>query len=258
MSDIVPAADAEVCSEFSRYDQPFIQVRRWQGRTAFAKTDFEVGDVVLEEPPLIWFYEDSDNNSESPGVPGCTVVNGPGGDPQQDRVGATVRGKCSEVLSKFGPDESLVSAGFFSPLFCLNWTRLTRADVKDVLELFYYSSASTAGEACGDEGAATGACGGKNEKAIILERIEAGQSACDKIYAHLPKEGGELFANGEEIFAFLKAFDINIHKDEEKVAGLFVIASKFSHSCEANCAWSFRQEGGSEGCEVRARLEWIP
>jgi hypothetical protein len=46
----------------------------------------------------------------------------------------------------------------------------------------------------------------------------------------------------ERLFVFLRILDINIHKDGESAAqpsGLFVVGSKFTHSCTPNCSWKF-------------------
>jgi len=50
-----------------------------------------------------------------------------------------------------------------------------------------------------------------------------------------------------ELLQFLHIIDLNIHKDDEDSerhsAGIFVLGSKFSHSCASNCSWSFNAKG---------------
>jgi hypothetical protein len=52
-----------------------------------------------------------------------------------------------------------------------------------------------------------------------------------------------------DLMRFLHIVDLNIHRDNESLnnadfAGLFLLGSKFTHSCEPNCQWSF----GPDGC----------
>mmetsp|Transcript_36126 Transcript_36126/g.59473 ORF Transcript_36126/g.59473 Transcript_36126/m.59473 type:complete len:474 (-) Transcript_36126:31-1452(-) len=52
----------------------------------------------------------------------------------------------------------------------------------------------------------------------------------------------------KDLMTFLHIVDLNIHRDDEErshaeFSGLFVIGSKFSHSCSPNCTWSFSHDG---------------
>lgn len=65
------------------------------------------------------------------------------------------------------------------------------------------------------------------------------------------------FKDGEELMRFLHIIDLNIHKDEESsgnsgFAGLFVLGSKFSHSCAPNSGWGFSPDGCLEYRAIRA------
>eukprot|EP00397_Hematodinium_sp_SG-2012_P030185 GEMP01031950.1.p1 GENE.GEMP01031950.1~~GEMP01031950.1.p1 ORF type:complete len:476 (+),score=105.85 GEMP01031950.1:103-1530(+) len=54
------------------------------------------------------------------------------------------------------------------------------------------------------------------------------------------------FNTVREHVRFCHVVDLNIHRDEETSVndpGLFVIGSKFSHSCAPNCGWQFDPEG---------------
>lgn len=56
------------------------------------------------------------------------------------------------------------------------------------------------------------------------------------------------FWSAQELMQYLHIVDLNIHKDDEDssfapFSGLFVLGSKFSHSCAPNCTWSFSREG---------------
>lgn len=52
----------------------------------------------------------------------------------------------------------------------------------------------------------------------------------------------------KDLMSFLHIVDLNIHRDDEErshaeFSGLFILGSKFSHSCSPNCTWSFSDEG---------------
>jgi len=51
----------------------------------------------------------------------------------------------------------------------------------------------------------------------------------------------------DDLVRFLHIVDLNIHRDDDQAhaafTGLFVLGSKFSHSCAPNCTWSFSSDG---------------
>jgi hypothetical protein len=54
--------------------------------------------------------------------------------------------------------------------------------------------------------------------------------------------------DARSLMRYLHIVDLNIHKDDENkshadFSGLFVLGSKFSHSCAPNCTWSFSKDG---------------
>lgn len=60
----------------------------------------------------------------------------------------------------------------------------------------------------------------------------------------------------ENLMRFLHIVDLNIHRDGEEMghdrfAGIFVLGSKFSNSCAANCKWSFSDDGYLEYHAIR-------
>jgi len=76
--------------------------------------------------------------------------------------------------------------------------------------------------------------------------IEDNSDACqDLIEWHAPLRGR---CTVQSLMKFLHIVDLNIHKDDEDPShavhtGLFVLGSKFTHSCSPNCTWAFSSDG---------------
>ncbi|CAJ1338158.1 unnamed protein product [Effrenium voratum] len=122
------------------------------------------------------------------------------------------------LLERFGDLE-----GFLQPALGVDWGSTDKEVREAALELFYAHP--------------------------ITERRSqesAHITACEELLQMWPP----LRATGwspAQLLRFLHIVDLNIHKDERpshaEFTGIFVLGSKFSHSCEPNASWSFDQRG---------------
>lgn len=71
------------------------------------------------------------------------------------------------------------------------------------------------------------------------------EKAVKKLFPFSINSATDLMTESNRLFQFLRVCDINVHKDSKFGAGLYIYASKLSHSCEANCAWTFDRSNPS-------------
>jgi len=109
----------EVATEFQPYSLPFVEVRRWQNNSAFATKDFKLGDTVLEESPMLLYYEHCPN-------------------PLVDDFLRILKLEKQRLMEQ--GETSLPSNEFFSPLLVVQWQNLTCENIEDILKLFYCPS----------------------------------------------------------------------------------------------------------------------
>merc|ERR1712079_57823 len=69
--------------------------------------------------------------------------------------------------------------------------------------------------------------------------------------------------DASDLLRFLHVVDLNIHRDDEEpgnasYTGLFVLGSKFSHSCAPNSSWSFSKDGCLQYHAIRPIAEGEP
>jgi len=121
------------------------------------------------------------------------------------------------VCEKYGPilrDRSLLS--FAAPVFMLQPDKELKKKLKTSLELFYSPPMPKKG------------------------RVKRFLDASAAILKDVP------FDTTKDFIRFCHIVDLNIHRDDENslnFPGLFVIGSKFSHSCSPNCAFQFDPSG---------------
>ncbi|OLP86931.1 Histone-lysine N-methyltransferase SMYD3 [Symbiodinium microadriaticum] len=132
------------------------------------------------------------------------------------------------ILQRYGELE-----GFLTPAICVDWKSTSQEAREACLTLFYAHPE--------------------------MERRSCSDSMHSRACEDLLKTSPELRSLGwssAQLLRFLHIVDLNIHKDDERPAndeftGIFVLGSKFSHSCEPNSSWNFNQEGHLEYRAIR-------
>lgn len=124
-------------------------------------------------------------------------------------------------------------AGFMSPAAAVDWLNLEEDALEAALTLFFAHPLMVSGE---------------------TDLARQGMAACeDMIEWHKPLQKR---ISPERLVRFLHVVDLNIHKDDERehasYAGIFVLGSKFTHSCAPNCSWSFNADMCLEYQAIRA------
>ncbi|CAD7963830.1 unnamed protein product [Amoebophrya sp. A120] len=263
------AENYELCSEFKPYNLPFIEVRRYQGKTAFAAKDFNPGDTILEEKPYLQWAEREDVGA---GIDKVALLHLYNEEKRRYEINLSNEEKEQDV-EKVVLKSHLPSIEFFSPCMFLDWPSL--ATTQDVLfkafDLFYWpggdeqaqaeltQESSEAGkrttEQASTSASSTGTTASTINKEKKLEQIhKEALKVCDRICTeflsklfkkHYSTSSKKSFT-AKNLFNLLQLIDINIHKDGEDKdsrCGIFVIGSKFSHSCASNASWSLTSAG---------------
>eukprot|EP00392_Amoebophrya_sp_AT5.2_P000577 g578.t1 len=226
-------ARAEQCPELQPFQLPFVEIRRWQNRTAFATKDFSPGDTVIEEKGFVQWAETEDElaGAVAPGNEGFSAA----GFKNANFVRAYhAENKKMTALSKTAAAAKMPALEFFSPCFFIDWQNTTPEQILKSLDLFYHDLGVL--ETVKKDRAE----GLDSELGTALRVCEAFVQSC--LPGAFRSKKDKSFFTGEHLFRFLQVCDINVHKDNEDKqgrCGLFVIGSKFTHSCQANCAWSF-------------------
>eukprot|EP00439_Symbiodinium_sp_Y106_P039813 s542_g4.t2 len=132
------------------------------------------------------------------------------------------------ILQRYGELE-----GFLTPAICVDWKSTSQEAREACLTLFYAHPE--------------------------MERTSCSDSMHSRACEDLLQMSPELRCLGwssAQLLRFLHIVDLNIHKDDERPAndeftGIFVLGSKFSHSCEPNSSWNFNREGHLEYRAIR-------
>lgn len=117
-------------------------------------------------------------------------------------------------------------AAFFFPALAIDWGSVPQ-DVRRALAMLFWA--------------------GPVEAAKGSPMARANMDTCaDLLHCH--PHVADYWSSPHELMRLLHAVDLNIHRDDEVrdnagYAGLFVLGSKFTHSCVPNCCWSFGQNG---------------
>lgn len=167
------------------------------GVHAVARRSFACGELVLSEDALL-------------------------------RVPDTSQEAGQRLQNKFGD-----RAPFLAPALGVQWDRVSKEELKSVLNLFFVHPS--------------------------VSRSDTKQAETNLIICKDLLEGSEKLKSRlqpMDLLRFLHIVDLNIHRDDEKpemacFAGIFVFGSKFSHSCAPNCSWSFSPEGRLQYHAVR-------
>lgn len=126
----------------------------------------------------------------------------------------------SEMERRYGE-----RAAFLAPIVSIDWSRVDEEVRQAALTLFFVHPLM------------------KRKKGPI---VSDSLKVCEDLRSwHEPLKGRW---EAEDIVKFLHIVDLNIHRDNEEptrkdFTGIFVLGSKFSHSCAPNCSWSFSAEG---------------
>ncbi|CAE8609237.1 unnamed protein product [Polarella glacialis] len=117
-------------------------------------------------------------------------------------------------------------SAFVAPAFAVDWGAVSQEERKAALKLFF---------------AHPQALRGARSKSPSLV-------ACREILAKSAQLRLATSWEANDLLRFLHVVDLNIHRDDERPAnagftGIFVLGSKFSHSCAPNCSWSFTADG---------------
>eukprot|EP00931_Biecheleriopsis_adriatica_P075968 TRINITY_DN49732_c0_g1_i1.p1 TRINITY_DN49732_c0_g1~~TRINITY_DN49732_c0_g1_i1.p1 ORF type:complete len:512 (+),score=78.78 TRINITY_DN49732_c0_g1_i1:39-1538(+) len=126
-----------------------------------------------------------------------------------------------KMLQSFGE-----LGAFLAPALAVDWPSVSAEMCKAALELFF---------AHPDIEKRSGGANGPH------------MTACRDLLDNCPalrKTGWD----ASHLLRFLHVMDLNIHKDDERegndnFAGIFVLGSKFSHSCSPNSCWTFSRTG---------------
>lgn len=117
-------------------------------------------------------------------------------------------------------------AAFFFPAISVDWGNVPK-DVRSALALLFWAHPLVVGEGS--------------------SMVQANMDTCNDMFNWHPHLT-EYWNSPAELMRFLHVVDLNIHRDDEVqahagFAGLFVLGSKFTHSCAPNCGWGFSSDG---------------
>lgn len=142
------------------------------------------------------------------------------------RVACAVKG---QLKRRFG-----AKAPFLMPALAVDWDQVSEDVRQAVLKLFW-------AHPCLDTA---------DRSSLLEENLQA----CEDLWQwHEPlRERWSV----QDLMRFLNIADLNIHSDtaepgQSDLSGLFLLGSKFSHSCSPNCRWSFSEEGYLQYWAVR-------
>merc|ERR1719362_949047 len=121
----------------------------------------------------------------------------------------------------FGP-----KAPFVAPAVSIDWPKVSNEVIEATLKLFWAHPLMDVGR----------------QSRSVTENLQM----CERLRQW--KQSLQQRWDAPDILRFLHVVDLNIHRDDEvpgnaSYTGLFVLGSKFSHSCEPNSSWSFSKEG---------------
>ena len=121
---------------------------------------------------------------------------------------------------------------FLAPALAVDWTSTTAQLRQACLKLFYAHSGT--------------------EKRSQQSHLEA----CELLLRRWPPLKSTKWTP-QELLHFLHIVDLNIHKDDERphnaeFTGIFLLGSKFSHSCAPNASWSFDSAGRLQYRAIRS------
>jgi len=116
-------------------------------------------------------------------------------------------------------------AAFLAPAVCVDWAKVDDDKKHALLDLFWAHPLFRSADS-----------------ALLKDNMPP----CQKLIEVNPTLQSRWDA--QSLAQFLHVVDLNIHRDDEvaehaSFAGLFVLGSKFSHSCAPNCRWSFSDNG---------------
>eukprot|EP00929_Paragymnodinium_shiwhaense_P056991 TRINITY_DN28521_c0_g1_i1.p1 TRINITY_DN28521_c0_g1~~TRINITY_DN28521_c0_g1_i1.p1 ORF type:complete len:534 (-),score=122.44 TRINITY_DN28521_c0_g1_i1:124-1725(-) len=116
-------------------------------------------------------------------------------------------------------------AAFLAPGMAVNWSSVDEEQKEAALRLFWAHPLIA-----------------KQQNIVMDDNYGACQ---DLLEWHKPLTGR---LDVHDLMKFLHIVDLNIHKDGEDpshnaYAGIFILGSKFTHSCAPNCGWGFNREG---------------
>jgi len=129
-------------------------------------------------------------------------------------------------------------ASFLEPAVAVDWSRVDEDVRQAALSLFFIHPLFSS-----------------QDSKMVLKNT----SACEALLGfYSPLQ--EHWSSVRELMNFLHVVDLNIHRDDESshnagFTGIFVLGSKFSHSCSPNCSWSFSSKGR---LQYRALLKIAP
>jgi len=125
-----------------------------------------------------------------------------------------------QLERRFGP-----KAPFVAPAISMDWPSVPDEVIEATLNLFWAHPLMDAGRS----------------SAMITENLQL----CERL-----RQWNDALQrwNAPDLLRFLHVVDLNIHRDDEEpgnasYTGLFVLGSKFSHSCAPNSSWSFSKDG---------------
>eukprot|EP00933_Yihiella_yeosuensis_P036620 TRINITY_DN3038_c3_g5_i1.p1 TRINITY_DN3038_c3_g5~~TRINITY_DN3038_c3_g5_i1.p1 ORF type:complete len:494 (-),score=70.31 TRINITY_DN3038_c3_g5_i1:109-1590(-) len=115
---------------------------------------------------------------------------------------------------------------FIAPAFGVKWSEVSKEARKASLDLFYSHPYLV-----------------KRSQEVASETNRA---AKDLLNEHKVLQNSDWKV--DDLVRFMHVVDLNIHKDDERpqsadFTGIFVLGSKFSHSCAPNSAWAFNERG---------------
>jgi len=121
----------------------------------------------------------------------------------------------------FGP-----KAPFVAPAVSIDWPKVSNEVIEATLKLFWAHPLMDVGR----------------QSRSVTENLQM----CERLRQW--KQSLQQRWDAPDILRFLHIVDLNIHRDDEEpgnanYTGLFVLGSKFSHSCEPNSSWSFSKDG---------------
>lgn len=117
-------------------------------------------------------------------------------------------------------------APFLSPALAVDWQGVSEEVRRATLDYFWAHPLMDAGR----------------QDEVFTENLQACESI--KQWSEPLRQRWDAY----ELLRFLHIVDLNIHRDDEEpqhngFSGIFVVGSKFSHSCAPNCSWSFSEDG---------------
>ena len=185
------------------------------GRAAFATRDLPCGAPVVVESPFLLIGDAAAG-------------------------GSAARAKDIErITRKHNLPQTMLD--FFEPCLGVGWAETTKEDRAFLLQNFYYPHSSEELRPYVNKTAPKDIEANERSVYVCLAAC-ADLAKLPWLSKHVPEWGAI------EWFQFLQAADLNIHKDSSNPAsaqfgGLFLVGSKFTHSCAPNCLWQFDAKG---------------